>query len=135
MIHATITGNIGKDAETRQAGQDSVTSFSVASNRKVKGEDTTTWVRVSCWGKRGESLCKHLVKGTRVTVVGELSTREHDGKTYLECRMNELDFSNPKQGGDSSRGTSAAYEKHEAKKHGRDDETAQDLGGSDDIPF
>lgn len=92
MIQAFITGNIGKDAETRAAGQDTVTSFSVASNRKQKGEDVTTWVRCSIWGKRGAALSQYLTKGGKVAVSGELSTREHDGKTYLELRVSEIDL-------------------------------------------
>lgn len=92
MIQAFITGNIGKDAELRQAGSDNVCSFSVASNRKAKGNDVTTWVSCSIWGKRGDALVQYLKKGTKVAVSGELSTREHNGKTYLELRVNEIDL-------------------------------------------
>lgn len=92
MIQATVSGNVGKDAETREVGPDSVTSFNVASNRKVKGQETTTWVRMSIWGRRGQTLRQHIVKGTKVVACGELSTREYEGKTYLEMRVNELDF-------------------------------------------
>jgi len=96
MIHATITGNIGKDAETRAIPSgDTVTSFSVASNRKVKERDETTWVTVHLWGKRGEKLSQYLTKGTAVTVVGEFTTREYQDKsgekrTSLECRASDI---------------------------------------------
>jgi single-strand DNA-binding protein len=115
MISAVVTGNIGKEAELRDAGKDKVCSFSVASNSKVKGEKVTTWIRCSIWGSRGEKLAQYLTKGSRVAVAGELSTREHDGKTYIELRVNELDLmgggekkdrpasqSNGDSGGDSS---------------------------------
>lgn len=105
MIQAFVTGNIGKDATLRQAGEGSVCGFSVASGKKVKGEEVTTWVSCSIWGKRGETLAQHLTKGKRVAVSGELSTREHDGKTYLELRVNEIDFMG---GGNGERKPAAA---------------------------
>ncbi len=92
MIYATVSGRITKDAETRTAGSDQVCSFSVASNKKVRGENSTMFVDASMWGKRGVALMPHLKKGTAVTVVGELTTREHNGKTYLGLRVAELDF-------------------------------------------
>ena len=102
MIYAFISGNLGKDAEVRAVGNDKVCSFSVASARKVKGEEVTTWVRCSIWGKRGESVSQYLTKGSKVAVAGELSTREHDGKTYVELRVQELDFMS--KGGGRGRG-------------------------------
>jgi single-strand DNA-binding protein len=124
MICATVTGRLTKDAELRQAGEGSVCSLSIASNKKVKGENVATFVSASIWGKRGESLVQYLRKGTSVAAVGELSTREHDGKTYLELRVNEIDFMG---GGDK---------KAEPKPAPR---PAPDLGGrdsgDDSIPF
>lgn len=100
MLQVIASGNIGKDAELRAAGRDQVCAFSVACSKKVKGEEKTVWIGCSLWGKRGETLVKHLTKGTRVVVTGELSSREHNGKTYLECRVAEIDFS-----GGTSRGS------------------------------
>jgi len=80
MIQATVSGNVGKDAETKTVGEDTVTSFSVASSKKVRDIDVTTWVDCSIWGKRGASLQPWLTKGLPVTVVGEMSTREYEGK-------------------------------------------------------
>lgn len=103
MIISTVTGNIGKDAVLRNAGDQKVCSFSVASTDKVKGEDVTHWLDCSIFGRRGESLQPHLTKGKRVTVVGKLSTRIHEGKTYLQVNVNELDFGGggKKEGGAS----------------------------------
>jgi single-strand DNA-binding protein len=35
-------------------------------------------------------VAQYLTKGAQVTVTGDLSTREHDGKTYLTVRANDL---------------------------------------------
>ena len=48
-------------------------------------------------GKRGESLQQYLTKGAQVVVSGELGTREHDGKTYLTVRVNDVSLVGGKQ--------------------------------------
>mgnify|MGYP003408706911 CR=1 FL=1 len=91
MIYATVTGRIGKDAVTRQTAKgDSVTGFSIASDIGFGENKSTLWVGTSIWGKRGEALAQHLVKGSQVTVVGELSTEEYEGKTQLKLRVAEI---------------------------------------------
>ena len=100
MKALTIAGRVGKDAETRQTQQgDQVTGFSVAVDEGFGGKKRTLWFDVSFWGKRGASVAQYLTKGTSVTVSGELSTREHEGKTYLTLRANDLTL----QGGKSDR--------------------------------
>lgn len=91
MKSVTIAGNIGRNAETRntQSG-DSVTGFSVAVEERQGQDKRTIWFDVSVWGKRGSSLAQYLTKGTRVAVAGDLSTREHDGKTYLTIRADQV---------------------------------------------
>ncbi len=106
MISATVTGNITKDAENRAVGQDGVTSFSVASNARVKNEKVVQFVSCSIWGKRGSALQKYLLRGTPVTVIGELSFREHNGKTYTEMRVDHIELQG--KGGASGSGGSGS---------------------------
>ena len=89
-----IAGTIGKDAELRrtQSG-DAVAGFSVAiDNGKDKNGNKrdTTWIDCSLWGKRGESLCQYLTKGTKVAITGRPTVREHNGKAYQGCSVNEI---------------------------------------------
>jgi len=92
MIHATVIGNLGKNAELRHTqGGKSVLNFSVASRGRSK-EDPPTWVRGALWGARGEKVSQYLTKGTRVAISGALTTREHNGKTYLELDVQELEL-------------------------------------------
>lgn len=130
MIFVTVAGNLGKDAAIRQAGKDNVCSFGVASESKVKGEKVTTWVDCSIWGKRGEALCQHLLKGSRVTVVGELSTREHNGKTYLSVRVSEIALMG---GGKKAGGNEGGSSK--SSGGGYDDQDYGPPDGGDDLPF
>jgi len=91
MQNITISGKLGKDAELRstQSG-DSVCGFSVAVDQRSGRDKTTNWYRVSLWGKRGESLNQYLTKGAAVTVTGEFSIGEYDGKPQLNVRAHDI---------------------------------------------
>ena len=86
----TIAGHLGRDAETREAGQTTVTSFSIAVTDKRA--DRTNWFSCSLWGTRGEKLAQYLTKGKAVIVTGGFTTREHNEKQYLEVNVNDLSF-------------------------------------------
>lgn len=103
MKNISIAGNIGKDAETRttQTG-DKVTKWSVAVEERNGGEKRSIWFECTMWGKRGESIAPYLTKGGKVAVSGDFSTREHDGKTYLTVRAEQVTL----MGGGQDRGGS-----------------------------
>lgn len=130
MKAITIAGRIGKDAETRTTqGGDQVTGFTVAVDEGFGDKKRTLWFDVSHWGKRGAAVAPYLLKGSSVTVTGDLSTREYEGKTYLTIRANDLTLQGGKGGGQSSGG------------YGSDspnlDNSRQELGPdlSDEVPF
>jgi single-strand DNA-binding protein len=85
MNFITITGNLGKDAETRfTPNGDPVASFSVADNQ---GKDKPSiWWNCALFGKRAESLAPYLKKGQTVTVVGQVSEREYTDKNTGQQR-------------------------------------------------
>ena len=91
MKTITIAGGITRDAvnRTTQDG-DNVTSFSVAVSEGFGDKKRSLYFDCSLWGKRGSALSPHLTKGSRVAVSGDLSTREHNGKTYLTVRASEV---------------------------------------------
>lgn len=127
MITVSIDGRVTKDAQMRQAGSTPVCSFSVVSNKKVRGEDQATFIDVSIFGARGEKLCTHLTKGKYVIVSGELTTRQHDGKTYLQCEAHGISFA---PGGQRREGEGASN--GSGRPAPNDDYGNGDLG---DIPF
>ena len=122
MLNATIAGNIGKDAETRTAGQGTVTGFNVAVEQRGRDGKKTTWVGCSLWGSRGEKLAQYLTKGSKVCVAGELTTREHDGKTYLDLNVSDVTL----MGGGQDRQQGGGQQE-------RQSENRRDL--DDEIPF
>ena len=89
----SFTGNLGNDCRTGNVSGTAVANFSVAVKSGWGDKSQTNWVDVALWGKQAESgLVGYLNKGQQVAVSGELSTREHEGKTYLTVRANSVDL-------------------------------------------
>lgn len=126
MFNVVIAGNVGKNAETKQVGQGSVTEWSVAVEQRTKDGKSTTWVDCALWGKRGEALARHITKGGKVCVSGELTTREHNGKTYLKLNANDVTLMGGKSDGGQGYG-------QQSSGYGAGGRPNDDIG--DDIPF
>jgi len=104
-----VIGNLGRDPEMRYTpnGQ-SVTSFSIASNRKyttAAGEqrEETEWFNVSAWGRHAELCNQYLTKGQQVYVEGRLHSRTYetrDGQTRFVNEINLTDVQFLSRGSD-----------------------------------
>lgn len=99
MINVTVAGRLGKDSELRQAGNSQVLGFSLAGDTGFGDRKQSHWFNCSLWGNQGAALQQYLLKGQQVTVIGEYSEREHDGKQYKELRVNQIELQGSK--GDS----------------------------------
>ena len=95
MIQLTLIGQLGKDAEVRDAGQSKVINFSVAVSTGYGDKKTTTWVECAKFGEK-TGVSEYLKKGTKVYVSGEPSLRtwEKDGKNgaALNLRVQEIEL-------------------------------------------
>ena len=99
MQIVTVAGAVGKDAETRSTqGGDQFCTFSVAGSSGWGDRKQTTWWDVTKWGKGADKLAAMILKGVKVTVSGEVSTREHNGKTYLQIRADYVDVQGERRG-------------------------------------
>ncbi len=103
MLKASLIGNLGNEPEMRYAASGSpLLRFNVACNGRSKNEagewvDETTWVRVTVFGQRAETLSQYLKKGSRVYVEGRLEARPWTGQNGkigagLEVMANEVQF-------------------------------------------
>lgn len=99
----TIVGNLGRDPELRYTPQgNAVCNFSVATNEKRRdksGEmvDTTTWFRITLWGKQAENASKYLTKGSSIYIEGRLrveewSDRDGKGRYTLDVHATDMQF-------------------------------------------
>jgi len=82
MNKVILTGHIGKEPETKDFGDSTVTNFSLATKRSKKvgdkWEEETDWHNVVYWGKRT------LQRGDHIGVEGFLRTRSYgEPKKYI----------------------------------------------------
>lgn len=84
-----IIGNITRDAEVREVGQNKVAKFSVATSeryRKSNGEyeEETEFHEVTLWGS--EKIHSYLTKGRQVCVEGSIKTERWTASDGSERR-------------------------------------------------
>src|SRR5690606_5253513 len=87
----TAIGRVGKDAIVRytQAGK-AVAGWSLAVDDGWGQNKQTVWLDCSLWGDRAEKLAPYITKGAQIGVPGSIGTREHDGKTYVTLRVQDV---------------------------------------------
>lgn len=88
----TLIGNLGRDPETRQVGDTTVTNFSVAANRSYTNSQgvkvkETTWLNISAWGRLGEVCAQYLHQGSLVYVEGRLTPDKDSGNPRTFTRQ------------------------------------------------
>ena len=140
MNKIIVIGNLGRDPEMRYTpnGQ-SVTSFSVASNRKyttAAGEqrEETEWFNVSAWGRHAELCNQYLTKGQQVYVEGRLHSRTYetrDGQTRFVNEINLTDVQFLSRGAEMG-GEASGYAPGPGPGMGDEGPPMNDV---DDLPF
>jgi single-strand DNA-binding protein len=90
-----LVGHLGQDAETRFTPSGvPVTSFSVATSRRWKDQQTNEWKEDTNWSNvvlwRAENLAPYLTKGKQVYVEGRLQTRSYDDKDNKKVYRTEV---------------------------------------------
>jgi len=90
-----LVGHLGKDAETKfTPGGAAVTSFSVATNRRWKDQQSGEWKEETDWSNvvlwRSENLANYLTKGKQVYVEGRLRTRNYENKDGQKVYVTEV---------------------------------------------
>jgi single-strand DNA-binding protein len=138
MNKITATGRIAADAEVRfTPSGDAIANFRVASDVGFGDKKTTNWFACSIFGKRGESLAPHLVKGTQVTIFGMLTLREwknSDGVKQIspDVRIDEIEL----QGGKKDSNGHGDNAPPPRQKSGREQPNSRNGAAfEDEIPF
>ena len=103
-LKITAIGNITRDSELKTLSGGEVLNFSIARNDRRTKE--VTYIECSIWGKLATSLAPYTKRGQQVYVEGELTSREYNGKTYLGCRVRDVELlgNNAKQQAEDGRG-------------------------------
>lgn len=78
-FYSTVIGNAGSDAELKYLPDGKpVLNVGVASTKRSKKGDITTWVRVNYYGAAAEKVAGYITKGKQIAVSGEVFNREYE---------------------------------------------------------
>lgn len=76
---AILVGNMGSECKVTETSGGKVGKFSLATNKKVKGEDRTTWHNIVIWDDvKIDYLTKYAGTGAKILVEGEISNRSYE---------------------------------------------------------
>ena len=94
LNHITIMGRLTRDPELRTTQNGvSVTSFTLAVDRDVKGPDgrrEVDFIDVVAWRQTAEFVCKYFSKGRMAVVDGRLQIRDWTDKDGNKQRNAEV---------------------------------------------
>ena len=91
MNSITLTGYVGNDSELKEFNGTSLLKFSLGvepNYKKGDDDDNTRWFNIDLWGKYGEAMAKHIKKGTKVLVQGEMILNWDEEKKKLYANVN-----------------------------------------------
>lgn len=125
-----LGGRLTADPELKTTPQgNSVTSFSIAVNRKGK-DAVTDFINCVAWRSTAEVISKYFKKGNSICVDGEIQTRsfEQNGqkRTVTEIKVNEIYFVDGKS--DAPKIETPKLETPDAPKF-------EEVSGDEDLPF
>jgi single-strand DNA-binding protein len=137
----TLIGNLTADPEVRSTPSGvTVCSFTIAVNRRFansEGERQTDFFRINAWRQLGEVCAKHLAKGRKVAVVGELQARMYDAKNgekrmSLDVAADEVEFLSP-----AEKAETKPQKKSKENSDGYDQTPADEWAtiNTNDLPF
>jgi single-strand DNA-binding protein len=100
---------LGRDAEARAAGDNTVANLSLAFDyydpkSTAQNKRSTTWVDAALWGKQATALEQYLLKGTLVCcTVDDLHLETYQGKngqaTKIVGKVSQIKLAGSKQDG------------------------------------
>lgn len=139
-----IQGRLSADPEQRTTQNGTtVTSFSLAVQRNVKGSDGeygTDWIDCVAWKGTAEFICKYFQKGQLMAVNGTLQTRSYEDKQGIKRKATEVVVQNANFC--ESRNTSSGAQHREPAVSSALPDTSplsqdemEEILGADDIPF
>lgn len=101
-----ISGRLTRDAEVKNLSSGtSVVEFGLASNRKFKDKEDTTFIDCTMFGDRATNLAQYLTKGKKLIVEGRLryESWEKDGqkRSRVGIVVDEVSFMEPPQKNES----------------------------------
>tara|TARA_Y100000996_G_scaffold24460_1_gene17577 strand:+ start:2174 stop:2572 length:399 start_codon:yes stop_codon:yes gene_type:complete len=91
MNKAMIMGNLGKDPELTQSKAGlPICKFPIATSRKVKEDEYTTWHNVTAFGRTAEILAQYMEKGRKLLVEGRIENGSYEKEDGTKGYTSEI---------------------------------------------
>jgi single-strand DNA-binding protein len=96
LCSVTLTGNLTRDPELRETrGGATVCRMRLAYARRIRGaegdwSDRANYVDLTAFGRQAEACVRHLGKGSRVGVLGELRWSEFETRNGVSAQRHEV---------------------------------------------
>ena len=107
MNKVLLMGRLTRDPEVRyttDSEQTAIAKFTLAVDRRYKreGEPDADFISCVAFGKTAEFIEKHIIKGTKIAVEGNLRTGSYDNKEgrkiYTnDCIIEQIEFAESKK--------------------------------------
>ena len=79
MNKVILTGYLGREPDLKHTSSDmAVCKFCIAVTSGWGDKKKTNWLNCVAFGKTGEALAKHLVKGSPITIEGHIQTGSYE---------------------------------------------------------
>ena len=136
MNIVNLVGRLGKDVELRQAGDNKVTSLSLATTDGFGDNKKTNWHNVSFWNKQAEALAKYCSKGSQLAITGSIDYyQDKEGNYRTQIKGISFEFiGGSGQGNNNQQG----YQKQPNPTYEKSIQTQPKFDSNnfdDDIPF
>lgn len=138
-----LTGRLTADPElkTTQSGL-SVTSFSIAVDRRSGEERLTDFINIVAWRQQAELVAKYFKKGNLIGIQGSIQTRKYTDKngnnrTAFEVVANNIQFVESKRDSASAGNAPAGNSEPTRSYSNAGSNDFAELGdmSDDDLPF
>lgn len=102
-----VIGRLGKDPEIKDVAGKKLAKITIATSKKVKDQEVTTWYNAEFWEQKADLAERFLSKGSEVCVKGEpkLETwtdKEGNAKAAISIRVNTVVLIGGKSNGTQS---------------------------------
>lgn len=91
-----ITGNLTKDPELKEVGENKVCNFSIANN-DFKKTDNAEFYNCVAWNKNAENIDNYFSKGDKIFIEGNFRQNEYENadgekRSSLEIVVSSFEF-------------------------------------------
>ena len=86
-----LVGRVGREPDVRQTSTGlKILNLSLATSKKIRGEEQTQWHRVTMYDKVAEIAAQYVRKGTLLYVEGEIKYGKYTNKDNIEQNTTDI---------------------------------------------